>query len=414
MRILYLNPVGALGGGERCLLSMLRAVRAEEPSTELHVIVCTDGPLIAEARAIGAQVQLLEMPERIAELGDSALRGKGRVGTSFTLMRRGVAALPAGRRYIKSLREMIERIHPDLVHSNGIKTHLLTRLAGWHEAPIAWHVHDFLSRRAVISRLLRYAAGEVDVGIAISKAVAEDARTVLPQTPIEIVSNAIDTDHFSPGDGDGAALDRLAGLPEAAPGVVRLGLVATYARWKGQDTFLAAAARVMKTQGVPAARFYIIGGPIYKTQGSQFSRAELEKQVRELGLEAFVGFVDFQPDPLAVYRALDGVVHASTQPEPFGLTIIEAMACGKAVIVSQAGGAAELFTDGEDALGAPPGDVAALASRMVQLLQSPDLRVSLGQRARATAARRFDLRLLGPRLLEVYRPAMSRFQHIVR
>jgi len=61
-------------------------------------------------------------------------------------------------------------------------------------------------------------------------------------------------------------------------------------------------------------------------------------------IENRVGFVPFQDNPADVYRALDIVVHASTKPEPFGRTIVEAMACGKPVIAAQTGGAAELFT----------------------------------------------------------------------
>ena len=53
-------------------------------------------------------------------------------------------------------------------------------------------------------------------------------------------------------------------------------------------------------------------------------------------------------------RALDIVVHASTEPEPFGLTIAEGMASGRAVIVSAAGGAAEIVQDGVDALTCAP------------------------------------------------------------
>jgi glycosyltransferase involved in cell wall biosynthesis len=321
-----------------------------------------------------------------------------------------LAALPAGRRYVKALRRAIEAIRPDLVHSNGIKTHLLTRLTGWHDGPVLWHLHDFLSRRRVMSRVLGWAAGRVDGAVAISRAVADDARGVLGNVPIEIVPNAIDTDHFSPGAGDGGALDRLTGLPPAEEGTVRLGLVATYARWKGQEVFLEAAARVKEA----AARFYVIGGPIYKTRGSQFSREELAARAEALGLGKRVGFVPFQADPAEVYRALDVVVHASTQPEPFGLTIIEAMACGRAVIVSRAGGAAELFTDGEDALGAAPGDVERLAARMEQLLQSPQLRQTLGARARETAVRRFDSRRLGPQLSGLYRQAIGRWGNRVR
>ena len=56
----------------------------------------------------------------------------------------------------------------------------------------------------------------------------------------------------------------------------------------------------------------------------------------KLGVEAHVGFIGFQSEPVDIYRAADVVVHASTQPEPFGLTIVEAMACGRATVVSEA------------------------------------------------------------------------------
>ena len=70
-------------------------------------------------------------------------------------------------------------------------------------------------------------------------------------------------------------------------------------------------------------------------------------------------------------RALDVVVHASTQPEPFGLVIAEAMACGRAVITSAAGGAAEIIDAGVDAITHPPGDAASLSACMVRLARDP-------------------------------------------
>ena len=60
---------------------------------------------------------------------------------------------------------------------------------------------------------------------------------------------------------------------------LKIGLIATYANWKGHDVFLKAAAAV----STPMARFFVIGGSIYQTSGSQFSRADLQRQheVRE-------------------------------------------------------------------------------------------------------------------------------------
>jgi glycosyltransferase involved in cell wall biosynthesis len=227
--------------------------------------------------------------------------------------------------------------------------------------------------------------------------VAADARTVLGRVPVVPVYYAVDTDHLAPADRDGAELDRLAGLPPADPGTVRVGLVATYADWKGHGVFLDALARV------PGVRGYVVGGPIYATAGSQVTRAELERRAAANGLTGRVGFVPFQPDPADVYRMLDVVVHASTRPEPFGLTIAEAMSCGRAVVVSAAGGAAELFTEGEDGLGHPPGDVAALAAAVGRLAADPELRRRLGANARRTAVERFGPDRYGREVAAVYR-----------
>ena len=147
--------------------------------------------------------------------------------------------------------------------------------------------------------------------------------------------------------------------------------------------------------------WFIVGGAIYHT-AAQFTEAELRAEVAVRGLTERVGFVPFGADPAPVYRALDVVLHASTQPEPFGLTVAEAMACGRAVIVSSAGGAAELFTDGIDALGVAPENIDQLALAVRRLVENPSLRAELGAAARATAIERDDANRYGAQLCLVY------------
>jgi glycosyltransferase involved in cell wall biosynthesis len=149
-------------------------------------------------------------------------------------------------------------------------------------------------------------------------------------------------------------------------------------------------------------RFYIVGGPIYRTSGSQWSLTELQLQARSLGLGDKVGFVSFQPDTLEIYRALDVVVHASTRPEPFGRTIVEAMACARPVVISRAGGAAELFEDEFDAIGVPLGDSEALAMAIARLATDTELRRRLGTSARLTAVQAFDRERLGHCVCQLY------------
>jgi glycosyltransferase involved in cell wall biosynthesis len=402
MRIVYLNPVGSVGGAERVLLSVLAAVRQAAPHVELLLVASTPGSLLGQAESLGVETVLLPMPDELAGVGDSRHRGRGWWQRSWGLARHALSAAPAALEYGRRLGNTLRDISPDLVHSNGIKSHLLARLARLGKVPIIWHVHDFYGDRPFVRRFLPWARKGVAGAIAISRAVAHDVSALMPAVPTTVIHNAIDVTAFAPGPGHPALLDRLAGLPQAPAGVVRVGLVATYARWKGHDVFLQAIAQLVAAQPASQARFYVVGGPIYHTQGSQFSEAELRAMVRSLGIEAHVGFIRFQEDPVEIYRGLDIVVHASTRPEPFGLTIVEAMACGKPVVVAQAGGAAELFTHDHDAVGVPPGRPEQLAAALAGLVGNPERRRRLGENARLTASQRFSQTRLGAQVLEAY------------
>jgi glycosyltransferase involved in cell wall biosynthesis len=149
-------------------------------------------------------------------------------------------------------------------------------------------------------------------------------------------------------------------------------------------------------------RGYVIGGPVYDTAGSQLTNDELADRAAALGVSGRVGFTGFVERPAAALRALDVVVHASTEPEPFGLVIAEGMACGKTVIVSRAGGAAELVSNGVDALASEPGDAAALAHTIDRCAANPALRTRLGAAARCTAVRRFDPGAFVAQFVELY------------
>lgn len=396
LRLLFLNPIGNIGGAERVLLTAIAGVRDELPSSSIRLLAFTDGPLLTAARKLGVEAEVVALPARLAEIGDSQWRG-----SRTALALRSAVRLPALAPFVRRLKAVIGRLNPDLVHSNGIKTHLLTRFAVGSGLPVLWHLHDFYGLRPTAGWLLRYASSRVSAAIAISKAVAADAHAVLPGVRVEVVPNAVDLASFSPGPGDGDGLDRCAGLPIASPGTVRVGLIATYARWKGHLAILDAAAKLAAEAPALPVRWFIVGGAIYQTP-AQFTEAELRREAASRGLANRVGFIPFAANPVPIYRALDVVLHASTQPEPFGLTVAEAMACGRAVIVSAAGGAAELFTDGVDALGAEPGNVGQLASAVRHLVGDTALRARLGQAARRTAETCFDATHYGQRLVSLY------------
>jgi glycosyltransferase involved in cell wall biosynthesis len=147
-------------------------------------------------------------------------------------------------------------------------------------------------------------------------------------------------------------------------------------------------------------RGYIVGGSIYHTDASQNSREQLQAHAHTLGLGDRVGFTGKVDDVSAVLRALDIAVHASTEPEPFGLVIAEAMASGRPVVVSRAGGAGEIAQGG--AVFHEPGNSTELAARLRELASDPARRASLGAEGREAAVRLFSRRRLQATLIPVY------------
>lgn len=403
MRILYLNPSGQLGGAERSLLDIIASVRNSRPDWEMHVVVSDAGPLVHRAEQNGAQVSVLEFPPSVAQLGDAAVRGPaGDRVSKWTLIRRLLGSIPATVSYVLRLRRLIRSIRPDVIHTNGFKMHMLGLWAGGRRSPIIWHVHDYISARPLMSRLLRLHRWQVSSIIANSDSVKDDVGTTLGRdVRVYRVYNGIDTAVFSP-EGPALDLDELSGLPEAPEGTVRVGLVATLGRWKGHAVFLQALASLDPELPV---RGYVVGGALYQTGGSQYALNDLQDLASSLGLDGRVGFTGFVDEPSQAIRALDIVVHASTEPEPFGLVVVEAMSSARALVASEAGGSAELFDSGENALGYRPGDATELAAQIRRLVQQPEYRRQLGLAGREAAVRRFDRGLLAEALVPIYEEA---------
>ncbi len=391
MRVVYLNPCGQLGGAETSLLEIFASLRSAVPAWELSLVLGEDGPLRAAAGALGVQVIVEPFPAELARLGDARKPALAALAGLFR-------AAGAVRRYQRRLREILEALQPDVVHTNGFKMHVLGACARNASAPLVWHIHDYVSTRPLMSRLLRIFHRRCSLAIVNSKSVAEDLRSLLPNLRTVPVYNAVDVERFSPA-GSKLDLEALSGLPPGDEQVLRVGLIGTFARWKGHQVFLRALAQLPAELHV---RGYIIGGPIYQTSDSQWTLEELRQEADRLKLGNRIGFTGFLQDIPGAMRALDIVVHASTQPEPFGMVIIEAMACGKAVIASQAGGAQELFVDGQTALGHPSGDATALAQQIRRLASDSQLRQELGAAGRANVEKHYHGKRLAGELLSIY------------
>lgn len=402
MKVVFLSPAAQWGGAEAVLLDWMRSLRNWHPASSIHLLAGEEGRLLEACRASNIPCEVLQFPRALHTFGSSRGAQQTRslwgeltkpVGRSLAWARAGWACL----RYQRKLRRRLRQLRPDVIHSNGAKTHLLGALAKPGSALLIWHLHDYLEKRTAMRVLLRCVLSRCSMIIAVSRSIATDARKALPGGPSPaVIHNAVDAGVFTP---HGAVLDLagLSGLPPPATGAMRVGLVATFAHWKGHEVFLQAAASVVGTH-----RFYVVGGPIYAAGGSQWSLDELRVRAAALGVADRVGFTGFVEDVPAAMRGLDVVVHASTEPEPFGLVILQAMACGRPVIVTAVGGACELIEPGENALAVPAGNSAALARAIERLAAEPALRARLVEAGRANVERHFSRARLAAEARDLY------------
>lgn len=394
MRIVFLDPSGALGGAETALIELVAALRDARPSWTLTLIAAANGPFVDRAARLGIRASSLPYPPALSRLGEWGRRGS--LANKIALAAAGARAAVPALSYASELRHELTILDPHIIHTNGLKMHVLGARCAPDRSKVVWHLHDYPDLRPAGAWLLRRHAGRLSAAIANSESVAGRARRMWAAPPVHTVYNAVDLDRFHP-DGPALDLDALAGMPPLERDGLRIGLVATFAKWKGHEVFLQALSQV---SGVRPVRGYVIGDSIYQTDASQHSIATLREMASRYGLHRAVGFTGHVDDVPAALRALDVVVHASVEPEPFGLVVAEAMACGRPVIVSRAGGAAEIARGG--AVFHTPGNAGELTAAITQLVNEPAQRRTLSKAGRAAAEEWFSRRRLVDALIPVY------------
>ena len=196
-----------------------------------------------------------------------------------------------------------------------------------------------------------------------------------PET-MYVVPCGVDRDRFRP------AAEADAAAPHSPARVLTLGRLV---RRKGNDTVIEAIA------GMPGTELVIAGGPDPDRLHGDPEVARLDRIADACGAADRVRFTGRVPhaDVPALLRSADIVVSAPWY-EPFGIVPVEAMACGKAVVVSAVGGHLDTVEDGVTGRLVPPRDPAALAAALTQLLAEPGLRRRLGTAGAARAAARYS------------------------
>ncbi len=213
--------------------------------------------------------------------------------------------------------------------------------------------------------------------------VSEDARRrllrtrALRQAGVLLIRNGVDTDTMRPRPAARESLLAEFGLAPQAPTV---GMVGQLTGDKGWDVFLDMMVAVRRA--CPNVAAFIVGaGPLLDDLRLSVKHADLAGTVFLLGL---------REDVQDLFPAFDVVAHTSRR-EGLPMVVIEAMACGRPVVASDAGGTAELIVPGRTGFVVAVGDAPAAADRVVALLRDSGTREAMGRAARERAIAEFEL-----------------------
>lgn len=355
MRIIVVAPWGErLGGAEAMLQAALEGTR--EHGHEVELVFFQAGPWPTELAQAGFRVAVIE---------SGRLRRLDR--WIVTVVR---------------LARLLRRRKPDLILNWAAKTQLYGApaavLAGM-PGRVVWWQHGIPGGNPldICATLLPARA----IGC-YCQAAAEAQARLFPARKTFVVAAGAPIPPQAPETGPHDSETGLLEIRNGGSPVV--GLVGRLQPWKGQDRMLLAQS-LLRERG-HNFHLAIVGGDSYGLS-PEYARS-LPALVERLGLSDAVTLTGEVPDAGPYVEQMDILVNAS-DPEPFGIVLLEAMARGVPVVAVDSGGPREFIRDGQTGILARSGDPSALADALEPLLASPDLRRTVARAGRESFMRDF-------------------------
>jgi mannosyltransferase len=209
-----------------------------------------------------------------------------------------------------------------------------------------------------------------------------------------VVTHGVDTEVYAP------PTDRAAAFAESGlPGQYAIGCFGRVRAQKGSDVFVEAMCRLLPRY--PDFTAVVVGA--IAAEQTAFA-GELKKRIAAAGLSSRIIMTGELPiEEVRRWYQRITIYAFTSRNEGFGLTLIEAMAAGSALVAARAGAAELVVEDGVSGVLVPPGDVDALATALEPLMREPAAAAEMGARARARALDKFSLDAEAEGIAEVYR-----------
>jgi mannosyltransferase len=209
-----------------------------------------------------------------------------------------------------------------------------------------------------------------------------------------VIPHGVDIDIYRP------ASDRAAAFAESGlPGRYAIGCFGRVRAQKGSDVFVEAMCRLLPR--FPDFAAVIVGAV---TPEQMPFAAELRKRIEAAGLASRIVITGELPiEEVQRWYQRVTIYAFTSRNEGFGLTLIEAMAAGTALVAARAGAAELVVENGVTGVLVPPGDADALVAALEPLMRDPERAAAIGERARQRVLEKFSLDAEAGRIAEIYR-----------
>jgi glycosyltransferase involved in cell wall biosynthesis len=349
MRVLHITS-GNMYGGVETFLATLARESAAVPEMESEFAVCFEGRCSHELSLLGHAPHLLS---------------QARLSRPHTVLR--------ARR---ALAAVLRRTRYDIVVCHQPWTYVVFgSIVRRAKRPVALWVHMAGEGRHWLERMARRV--RPDIAICNSQFSASQLSRWLTDAYVEQVYYPVSEPVGSIAERECSAIRRAAHTQESDVVIVQ---VSRLEPWKGQHVLLEALTDLRSLSGW---RCWIVGGAQRPAEVTY--REQLEAIARDGGIADRVRFLGQRADVPALLAAADVFCQPNTAPEPFGLSLVEALQAGLPVITSGVGGACEIV-DVSCGMLTPPGDKTALADALKQFVNDRELRARLGVAARRRPA----------------------------
>ena len=278
---------------------------------------------------------------------------------------------------LRQLKEMVERLRPDVLWTNAVKSHFLARAAGLHRKArwLAFH-HGYTAtdlKMRLYNQLDRWSLRAADRVVTVCRPFAQQLeRRGIPSARIRIQHMPVSP--LAPSSEQALELRRRLGVAAGERIVLTVGRLS---QEKGHADALRVFRLLRDRMPAQPLRLLIVGdGPERRRLGALAGR---------LGLAQSVIFAGHQ-DHIAPFYAAADVFLLASHSEGSPNVLLEAMSAGLPVVATRVGGVPELAENGEEALLEDRGDHEALADAVLRLLTDQDLRARFVEHGRRKAA----------------------------